>query len=276
MKRLVILTLGIATALPTTALAKRCPTDSVQVGSSCIDTYEASVWNIPLTDPGGGSNKSLIKKVQKGKASVAALLAGGATQRGVNGVADYPCVVNGSNCKDQIYAVSVAGIAPSGGLSWFQANMACGNSLKRLPSNAEWQMAATGTPDPGTDDGINDCKLHFGGSADDPVPSGSRVNCVSAWAAHDMVGNVLEWVADWTQRSPLCTGPGWSGGGMNNDLMCLFDVEATVRLPGALLRGGRYGNDGDMAGYFAITADVSPTATSVAGGPKVLGFRCAR
>jgi hypothetical protein len=45
---------GRATALSTQAIALECPPDSVKVGNTCIDTYEASVW---LIDP---ANTTLV------------------------------------------------------------------------------------------------------------------------------------------------------------------------------------------------------------------------
>src|SRR5262249_23634222 len=65
--------LCLATALPTQGTTLRCPPDSVKVGDTCIDTYEASVWQI---DP---ANTTLVRKVQTGRATLADLTAGGAT-----------------------------------------------------------------------------------------------------------------------------------------------------------------------------------------------------
>src|SRR5262249_14561559 len=62
----------IATALSSQAATLRCPPDSVKVGPTCIDTYEASVWKI---DP---ANATLVRKVQTGRATLADLTAGGA------------------------------------------------------------------------------------------------------------------------------------------------------------------------------------------------------
>ena len=104
-----------------------CPSDMVSVGGFCIDKYEASVWDSPT----------------------------GTTQYGV-GVDDYPCSDNGQNCTN-IYARSVAGVLPSAWITWFQAQQACHNVGKRLPTNAEWQQAVAGTPDPGPDNGTTDC-----------------------------------------------------------------------------------------------------------------------
>src|SRR4029450_13721667 len=52
----------------------KCPADSVKVGNVCVDRYEVSVWQIPT------SNVGLIKRVQAGKATLADLTGGGATQ----------------------------------------------------------------------------------------------------------------------------------------------------------------------------------------------------
>src|SRR5438445_1884549 len=63
--------MGVAPALAGTL---KCPPDSVQVGPTCADKYEASVWQI---DP---SNNALVQKVQAGTVTLAGLTAGGATQ----------------------------------------------------------------------------------------------------------------------------------------------------------------------------------------------------
>jgi hypothetical protein len=61
----------LALAVPVGAGTLKCPPDSVNVGNVCIDTYEASVWQI---DP---ANTKLVKKVQDGRATLADLTAGG-------------------------------------------------------------------------------------------------------------------------------------------------------------------------------------------------------
>jgi hypothetical protein len=55
----------IAGAMPATALTLRCPPDSVKVGNVCIDTYEASIWRLPPSNPG------LIRRVQRGWTTLA-------------------------------------------------------------------------------------------------------------------------------------------------------------------------------------------------------------
>ncbi|MDZ7380122.1 MAG: formylglycine-generating enzyme family protein, partial [candidate division KSB1 bacterium] len=207
----------------------KCAPDAVLVGSVCMDKYEASVWRVP--DP-LTTNKKLVKKIRKGKATAAELTAAGATQLGVNGDDYAPCTDNGQTCKDDIYAVSLPGVMPSTFITWFQANVACANSGKRLPSNAEWQMAVTGTQDPGLDNGATDCNT--GGFVPGKVNTGSRSDCVSAFGAYDMVGNVWEWVADWVPRSTTCLG--W--GSFSDDWLCSEGEEPTE--PRALVRGGSF------------------------------------
>ena len=98
--------------------------------------------------------------------------------------------------------MSIPGVQPSACITWFQANQACLLSGKRLLTNGEWQGAAAGTPDPGTDNGTTDCNIAAAGH---PVNTGSRSSCKSAWGVFDMVGNVDEWVADWADLANNCT-----------------------------------------------------------------------
>ncbi len=242
---------------PALAGGFRCTKDMVTSGSTCIDTYEASVWRIP--DP-LGVNAGLVKRIKSGKVAAAA----GATQLGVAGNDYAPCTANGQNCSNDIYAVSLAGQTPSAYITWFQAQQACKNSQKRLPSNAEWQAAVAGTPDPGPDNGSTDCNT---ASTFAVVASGSRSSCKSSDGAFDMVGNLLEWVSDWVPLSTSC--PGW--GAFSNDYQCFAGADtATTGGPGALLRGGGFGNGTD-AGPLTVFGDNRPS-DSYAG----VGFRCAR
>lgn len=238
----------------------KCKTDAVKVGSVCLDKYEASVWEVPATNLAGKSNAGLIKKIQNGVVKLTDLTAGNATQRGVGGTDDYPCNDNGQDCNGKIYAVSVAGVPPSANITWFQAQEACTNARKRLPSNAEWQAGVNGTPDPGPDNGTTDCNTNSAFSA---VNTGSRSSCVSARGAFDMVGNVFEWVADWVPRSTGCGT--WSG---STDFQCLAGA-ATTGEPGALIRGGSFDSGAD-AGPLAVGGVFEPSYSSP------FGLRCAR
>jgi hypothetical protein len=244
----------------------------VKVGPLCVDKYEVSVWDMPT----------------------------GGLQYGI-AVDDYPCDDSGNNCA-LIFARSVLGESPSRFISWFQAQQACKNSGKRLLTNAEWQMAAAGTPDPeegtcfgGPDSGDNctddgDCR---GGTCIDdlvkhpcnidpggPTNTGRKLNCVSVSGINDMVGNVWEWVADWDESCPPDDGDcslsrmDWPMGIFGWDIS-RFGGFGFGR-PGGVIRGGDW-DDGREAGVFAIDVVflgelLEPKDSRLAN----IGFRCGR
>lgn len=208
-----------------------CPADMVQVGGKlCIDRYEASVWTAPV----GGSQLGF-------------------------GVDNYaPCADNGAGCLS-IFARSVGGVFPSLFITWFQAQQACANVGKRLPTNAEWQMAVADTPDSGgADDGTDTCNTDSGV----PTFTGARSLCVSSWGAFDMIGNVDEWVADWVPKTTGNCVVGPSG-----DSDCIGDV-ALADGSAALVRGGKTGVSGALSGpldvFVSDQLDIGPS------------FRCAK
>ena len=262
--------LALVVALAGTAWAqgakplKKCAPDAVIAGTVCMDTYEASVWRVP--DP-LGANKGLVKKIREGKANFDQLTDGGATQLGTASDNYAPCANNGQNCSDDIYALSLPGVTPARFITWFQAQAACKNARKRLPSNAEWQAAVIGTPDPGPDDDVSDCRTG-GGVVGGPVATGSRSSCVSADGVFDMVGNLWEWVAEWVPRSTNFAS--WSAGvSPMGNLQGLAGAETTGE-PGALLRGGTFSN-GQNTGPLTIAGTSEPSAAD-----SFTGFRCAR
>ena len=252
-----LLSVAPALAGPPKDPVTTCAPDAVVAGTVCMDKYEASVWRVPnpLT-----TNVKLVKKIKKGKATQADLTAAGATQVGLMSGDLAPCTANGQNCANDIYAVSLPAVTPSSYATWFQAQAACGNAAKRLPTNAEWQVAANGTPDPGPDNGTTDCNTNSTGTV---ANTGSRSSCKSARGAFDMVGNLWEWVADWVPFSTA--GPGWDS--FSNDEMGLAGADTTTAGPGALIRGGSLLDSTD-AGPLAVADDL-PSGLGY-------GFRCAR
>jgi formylglycine-generating enzyme required for sulfatase activity len=242
---------------PPVCFAVTCSPDSVQVGPTCVDIYEASLWSIPAT------NARLVDAVQKGKATLADLTAGGATQVGCAFQhAPIPSTfpITG-NWTAPIYAASIPGTLPSACVTWFQAQQACALSMKRLLTNEEWQRAAAGTPDSGVDDGATLCNIAGTG----PTNTGSRSACVSNWNTYDMVGNVQEYVADWADRATGFTN--WFSY-MGSDLS-VMGGDGSINLPGVLYRGGNW-NEGANAGIFYVFSD---DPISLSGGR---GVRCAR
>ena len=72
---------------------------------------------------------------------------------------------------------------------------------RRLPTEAEFHRAAFGSPEgrerayPWGDEGPDATRGNFGFRSWDPVPVGSFPAGVSAWGAHDLVGNGWEWTS---------------------------------------------------------------------------------
>jgi formylglycine-generating enzyme required for sulfatase activity len=271
--RALTLALLVAAALAApAAAARKCPPDSVRAGDTCLDRYEGSIWLVP--DPTKG-NKGLVKKIQKGKVTLADLEAGGATQLGCEGApfqhtffpdtfpvdGSWTPLAGSDPPTPGIYAVSIPLVLPTACVSWFQADQACALSGKRLPTQEEWQRAVAGTPDPqDADDYLSTCNT----VNPLPTPTGSRMNCVSHYGAFDMIGGQNEWVAEWRDKNGgTCSNEGVA------DLSC-FGGQGGTPVPGGVLRGGSHGL-GIEAGSFAIFSTLLPNDD-----PPDTGFRCAR
>ena len=233
---------------------QKCSPDAVRVGPLCVDRYEASVWHIPE------SQTAVLKKARAGKVTVKELTAAGAVQKSPAPSCDpafddrFPPT---GNWLDPHVALSLRDVPPTACVSWFQAEQACAIAGKRLLTNQEWQRAAAGT---------DSANCNVSGPATAVRNTGGT--CVSLWGAFDMVGNVGEWVGDWTETGTGCTE--WPDP-FGADISCVGGDGVATKLPAAFVRGGHAGM-GSEAGVYAIDA----ARFSLSSPSPVVGFRCAR
>jgi ABC-type amino acid transport substrate-binding protein len=242
--------LALIGATPT-SFGVGCPAGMVSLGKSCADTYEARVVSGTCDAP--------------------------TYTFGQNGD-DYPAELpdqGGSASGVDLAVCTVGSGRPSGYITWFQALTLCRSAGKRLCTNAEWQLAALGTPD--AIDGP--CTLN---SVESKTAS---PGCASQRGVVDAVGNLAEWTADWMAGGPgsefgVTTGlAAWSAALSEHGSAHYWNTSALVTdaagelewragLPTAVVRGGSFAS-GTGGGAYALNATYSPlTAT------QELGFRC--
>ncbi len=228
-------------------LCKRGADQMVKAGSFWIDRYELSIV--------------AAAKYKGGLCNGTGMIYGRSNQD------NYPnSFPDDARITAPLYACSMPGLTPSANMTDFQAAMACALSGKRLCSNYQWQVAATGTPDDSTS-----CNITGSGSIE---AAGARPKCVSVWGAYDMVGNLWERVAWWGQAGKAVagykTGTGatpW-GAAFGDGKDGTWNINGTTRtmsswfagLPFAALRGGAGGKWGNGAntGVYSVHLNNSP------------------
>lgn len=159
----------------------------------------------------------------------------------------------------------------------------CARVGKRLPSNHEWYRAALGTPDTVSSEKSSCVLGHVGQERADLT--GIHDQCVSSYGAHDMVGNVWEWIDasinEGTYNGRVLPDEGYvsevDADGVPSSIATssqpafggdYFFIDKTGMK--GMFRGGFWGMS-EKAGVFSINAASPMIFTGVA-----IGFRCVK
>jgi formylglycine-generating enzyme required for sulfatase activity len=180
------------------------------------------------------------------------------------GTCERPALASSAKRESYFYAPEFANY-PVVFVSWEQAEAFCRWDHGRLPTEAEWELAARGPAPsqrvfPWGDEPADCSKANMGGPTGclgDTDLVGRRTAGASFWGAMDMAGNVWEWTADWYDPGYYTSSPD-------------RDPQGPSRGTLKVMRGGCWASGSDSLRVSCRKAELPGTWA-----PNV-GFRCVR
>lgn len=153
-------------------------------------------------------------------------------------------------------------VLPRENVDWCSADAHCASRGARLPTEAEWEYAARG-PDslvyPWGNEFVADNTVYHANSGSRSWDVGTRPGGVSWVGAHDLTGNVWEWVNDWYHAAYYST--------VEDGVVDPQGPEPTTN---KVMRGGSFANQSER-----VLETINRSLGNPAVGSNDRGFRCA-
>jgi formylglycine-generating enzyme required for sulfatase activity len=240
------------------------PIEVVEDPQSGVVMVKVPAGPFIMGGPGGGADSVPAHKVVLGDYYIDQFEVTNAQYRAcVEAEVCQPPASNASYTRQNYFTNNQFDDHPVLQVSWEQAFAFCGWREARLPTEAEWEKAARGADErtypwgEGIDCSMANWATSSGTCVGDTTATGSYPDGASAFGAHDMAGNVWEWVADWYAEEYYAESPGENPRGPETG-----DLK--------VLRGGSWvSNESNVRVVFRNNLEPASTSSNI-------GFRCAR